>query len=87
MYHNGDQSWLVYIKATLMGDEPEDICHYHRSHPAFPRRRTNAQFFDEAQWDSCRRLGHHIGHRVLTKELVDHPAMAAWNEARRSDRE
>jgi hypothetical protein len=66
------RSWLVYVKATLMGDEPEDVCHYHRAHPAFPQETTNDQFFDEAQWESYRRLGLHIGHRVLTPELIDH---------------
>jgi hypothetical protein len=30
------------------------------------------QFFDEAQWESYRRLGLHTGHRVLTPELLDH---------------
>jgi hypothetical protein len=66
------RSWLVYVKATLTGDEPEDVCHYHRAHPAFPQETTNDQFFDEAQWESYRRLGAHIGHRVLTPELFDH---------------
>jgi len=66
------RSWLVYVKATLTGDEPEDVCHYHRAHPAFPQETTNDQFFDEAQWESYRRLGLHIGHRVLTPELFDH---------------
>jgi hypothetical protein len=65
------RSWLVYVKATLMGDEPEDVCHYHRAHPAFPQETTNDQFFDEAQWESYRRLGAHIGRRVLTPELFD----------------
>jgi hypothetical protein len=66
------RSWLVYVKATLTGDEPEDVCHYHRAHPAFPQETTNDQFFDEAQWESYRRLGLHVGHRVLTPELLDH---------------
>jgi len=66
------RSWLVYVKATLMGDEPEDVCHYHRGHPDFPQETTLDQFFDEAQWESYRRLGQHVGHRVLTTELFDH---------------
>jgi len=69
---SGDTSWLVYLKATLMGDEPEDVCHYHRSHPEFPQETTTDQFFDEAQWESYRRLGRHIGHRVLTENLFDY---------------
>lgn len=66
------RSWLVYVKATLTGDEPEDVCHYHRAHAAFPQETTSDQFFDESQWESYRRLGVHIGHRVLTPELFDH---------------
>jgi hypothetical protein len=68
----GETSWLVYVKASLMGDEPEDVCHYHHAHPEFPQEPTTDQFFDEAQWESYRRLGQHIGHRVLTPELFDH---------------
>jgi hypothetical protein len=72
--HDGDapRSWLVYVKATLMGDEPEDVCHYHRGHPDFPQETTLDQFFDEAQWESYRRLGQHVAHRVLTPELFQH---------------
>ncbi len=69
---NHARSWLLYIKATLMGDEPEDVCHYHRAHADFPQETTIDQFFDEAQWESYRRLGLHTGHRVLTPELLDH---------------
>lgn len=65
-------SWMVYVKATLVGDEPEDVVHYHRSHPDFPQETTLDQFFDESQWESYRRLGEHVGHRVLTPELLDH---------------
>ena len=71
-YRNGQKSWLVYVKATVMGSEPEDVCHYHRAHPEFPQETTSDQFFDEAQWESYRRLGLHVGHRVLMPELFDH---------------
>jgi hypothetical protein len=75
---NGDAAWLVYVKATLMGDEPEDVAQYHRAHPAFPQETTTDQFFDERQWESYRRLGLHVGHRVLTTDLFTflehHPA-------------
>jgi hypothetical protein len=54
------ESWLVYIKPTLTGDEPGDVVEYHRNHPAFPHESTLDQFFDEAQWESYRKLGQHI---------------------------
>jgi hypothetical protein len=55
-----DPSYLLYIKPTLTLDEPVDLAEYHRAHPAFPHEPTLDQFFDEAQWESYRRLGHHI---------------------------
>jgi len=56
----------------LMGRDPDDVCHYHRAHPEFPQETTSDQFFDESQWESYRRLGLHVGHRVLMPELFDH---------------
>jgi hypothetical protein len=54
-------SWLLYVKPTLTGREPVDLLEYHRSHPAFPHESTLDQYFDEAQWESYRRLGQYIG--------------------------
>jgi len=64
-------SWLVYVKATLTGDEPVDVLEYHSSHADFPHESTANQFFDEAQWESYRRLGEHIGSQVLTTAIFD----------------
>lgn len=64
-------SWLIYVKATLTGDEPVDVLEYHSAHPDFPHDSTANQFFDEAQWESYRRLGEHIGCKVLTPEIFD----------------
>jgi hypothetical protein len=58
-------SWLLYLKPTLTGDEPADILQYHSEHPAFPQETTADQFFDEAQWESYRRLGEHIAGSVF----------------------
>ena len=55
---------LVYVKASLTGDEDADVLEYARSHPAFPHETTADQFFDEAQWESYRRLGYHVGREV-----------------------
>ncbi len=60
-------SWLLYIKPTLTGDEPVDVLQYHTTHPAFPQEPTADQFFDEAQWESYRRLGDHIAERVFIR--------------------
>ena len=65
-YRGSDQeSWLLYIKPTLTGDEPTDILQYHGQHNNFPHEPTIDQFFDEAQWESYRRLGQHIGDELF----------------------
>ena len=55
-----DEGWLLYLKASLTGDEDEVIRDYHESHPAFPHEPTANQFFDERQWEMYRALGFHI---------------------------
>jgi hypothetical protein len=50
---------LVYLKATLSGDEPVDVLDYARSHPAFPHEGTSNQWFSESQFESYRMLGQH----------------------------
>ncbi len=62
-------SWLLVLKPTLTGDEPEDVLNYHRDHPSFPQESTAEQFFDEAQWESYRKLGWHLAGKIL---LADH---------------
>ena len=59
------KSLIVYLKPTLVGDEPPDITSYHVAHPNFPQQTTADQFFDEAQWESYRKLGQFIAGRVF----------------------
>lgn len=54
-----DKGVIVYFKPTLAGDEPPDVRQYHRRNTAFPHEGTIDQFYDEAQWESYRRLGFH----------------------------
>lgn len=57
---DGDRQvgYLVYIKSSLAGDEPESIREYRSSHEDFPHQSTGDQFFDEAQFESYRSLGY-----------------------------
>ena len=54
-------TWLLYVKATLTGDEPADVLNYAAAHPDFPNESTLDQMFDEPQWESYRALGEHAG--------------------------
>jgi hypothetical protein len=51
---------LVYIKASLNSNEPPDVANYAATNVDFPHQTTGDQFFDEAQFESYRRLGSHI---------------------------
>src|SRR5690606_21801399 len=52
-----DKGTILYFKPTLVGEEPTDIHEYRAMNPAFPHESTGDQFYDEAQWESYRRLG------------------------------
>ncbi|MEO8671962.1 MAG: hypothetical protein ABI411_11655 [Tahibacter sp.] len=56
-YADGSRGVLLYLKPTLTGAEPTDVAHYARVHASFPHEPTSDQFFDEAQFESYRRLG------------------------------
>ncbi len=68
-YPDGMLGTLLYLKPTLLGDEPSDVLHYASSHADFPQQPTGDQFFDEAQFESYRRLGLHSGHAALDAAL------------------
>jgi hypothetical protein len=68
-YPDGSRGTLLYLKPTLTGDEPTDIQHYASAHASFPHEPTSDQFFDEAQFESYRRLGQHVMTSALAPVL------------------
>jgi hypothetical protein len=56
---------LIYIKASLTGNEPRDVTNYALQNPSFPHQPTSDQWFDEAQFESYRRLGYHVVDEIL----------------------
>jgi hypothetical protein len=50
---------ILYIKATLSGDEPIDVRNFAAGDAEFPHDTTANQFFDEARFESYRALGYH----------------------------
>jgi hypothetical protein len=59
--------YLVYLKNSLTGDEPEPVLNYKSTHPAFPHESTADQFFDDAQFESYRALGVHIAEHAFAQ--------------------
>ncbi|MHB1144689.1 MAG: patatin-like phospholipase family protein [Thiobacillus sp.] len=64
-YPNALPGVLIYIKASLTGDESSDVKEYAARHDKFPNESTGDQFFDENQFESYRELGRHIGLKVF----------------------
>jgi hypothetical protein len=44
-----DEGTLIYVKAGIHGDEPEDISIYAKTNEAFPHDSTGDMFFTESQ--------------------------------------
>lgn len=60
--------WLIVLKPRLVADAPLDVWQYGMEHATFPQESTTDQFFDEAQWESYRKLGVVIGTLVFGGE-------------------
>ena len=87
-YSGGAEGYLLYIKASLTGDENDYILDYARRHPAFPHETTSDQFFSEEQFEAYRALGFHAARgafegRDVIAELAPAPK-AAGAPAQRS---
>jgi hypothetical protein len=77
---NDDFAWLLLVKPSMMGDEAADVLQYQRKHPIFPQESTADQDFDEAQWESYRKLGEHVGTELFTPPVGAPSASgASWS--------
>ena len=65
-YGGKETGILLYVKASLSGDESDYLLDYKRRHGAFPHETTGDQFFGEEQLEAYRALGFHIVQGVLT---------------------
>jgi hypothetical protein len=66
--NDNEKGILLYVKASLSGDEDDYILDYKRRHRAFPHETTGDQFFGEEQLEAYRALGFHIMSGLLTGE-------------------
>ena len=79
-YSPTDRGILLYVKPSLTGDEPTDVQQYMTRNKAFPHETTGDQFYDEAQWESYRRLGLHAADCIFEFVARDdsHKGDADW---------
>ncbi len=69
-YPNGDRGYLLYIKSSLTGNEPEYVLSYRAGHPLFPHESTADQLYSEERFEAYRALGHHAASDLFRPELV-----------------
>lgn len=60
-----EKAVLVYLKASLSGDENDYVTAYKALYPRFPHETTADQLFSEEQFEAYRALGEHIARRFL----------------------
>ena len=58
-YPDGTAGVLVFAKAAMAKDAPQDLKAYREHDPRFPTNSTLDQFFDDRQFESYRALGAH----------------------------
>jgi 2,4-dienoyl-CoA reductase-like NADH-dependent reductase (Old Yellow Enzyme family) len=68
---NVPESVLLYIKSSITGDETPDVLEYDARKPDFPHESTRDQSFDEAQWESYRKLGEHCASPLFGSAGLD----------------
>jgi hypothetical protein len=66
-YGQGEKGWLLYVKASLTGDENPYIREYHDRNGDFPHESTGDQFFSEEQFEAYRALGAHVANDLFGK--------------------
>ena len=62
--------WLIYVKLSVTGNEPDYLQDYRRRYPDFPHQSTADQVFEEDQFEAYRRLGEHITDDLFFEELL-----------------
>ncbi len=64
-YPHGGKGVIVYVKASISGDENDYITNYKARYPLFPHESTSDQFFSEEQFEVYRSLGFHCAHNLF----------------------
>jgi hypothetical protein len=69
---------IVLLKPTMLAGASVDIDQYQATHQTFPQETTIDQFFDEAQWESYRKLGLLTAQRVFSGDGSEAYRDALW---------
>jgi hypothetical protein len=72
---------IIVIKPNIASDAAVDLQQYALDHPDFPQESTVDQFFNEAQWESYRALGSHLGRKIFNVEVLSALKSLAANKS------
>jgi uncharacterized membrane protein YeaQ/YmgE (transglycosylase-associated protein family) len=81
VYDDGTRGLVIYLKASMTGQEDTSVLQYKSSHAPFPHETTGDQFYGEDQFESYRHLGRDVAAEALA--IVPDGDLIAY--ARRSD--
>ncbi len=79
-YPDGSEGILVYLKPSFDNDEGIDLLDYRSQHSDFPHETSADQFYDDAQVESYRQLGFHIGMQLYQKIAGAVPGNDLWEQ-------
>lgn len=65
---------LIFIKPSLIGQEPRDVINYWQGRSTFPQEVITDQWFSEAQFESYRALGR----TSLTRSVAARGTELTW---------
>ena len=71
----GEIGYLLYLKLSITGNEPDYVAEYRARYPVFPHQSTADQLFDEDQFEAYRALGEHVAEDVFGEDLVSGSAL------------
>lgn len=65
LYPEGQEGLLLYLKASLTGDEEIDVAQYYKDNPAFPQEAADNLYQKGEQMESYRQLGFWVGQKLM----------------------
>ena len=80
IYPDKSRGLLIVVKPNMLSvaDVGIDVTQYSKENKPFPQQSTLDQFFDDAQWESYRKLGETIADVVLSGEVLE---LGAWRDS------
>jgi hypothetical protein len=69
---------IIMLKQALVPGVPIDVSNYAAEQESFPQEPTGDQFFDEAQWESYRKLGLQVATQLFPQQGQDRYMKDFW---------